>query len=50
MECTNETNFNGVSKIETKFRESFSLAGKIKYFGFVKKARDAAVAYTTPHR
>jgi len=43
--CTNETSFNGVSKIGKKFRASVSLAGKIKHFGIFTKARDTAVAY-----
>jgi hypothetical protein len=45
--CTNETSFNGVSKIGKKFRASVSLAGKIKHFGIFTKARDAAMAYDT---
>ena len=44
---TNETSFNGVSKIGKKFRASVSLAGKIKHFGIFTKARDAAMAYDT---
>ena len=47
VKCTNETSFNGVSKIGKKFRASVSLAGKIKHFGIFTKARDAAMAYDT---
>ena len=42
---SNETSFNGVSKIGKKFRASVCLAGKIKHFGIFTKARDTAVAY-----